>query len=259
MIAISDMGYRFAASLIYNKESHLIDMSKTELDSLAKLDGTALKTKADSDIESMSPGVEGEIIISFERQHRIWRYLPGKTIPEPIAAPAELNGLPTNAGVESLALLQNGSLFAIAEGFPKISSTLNWISDPNGWSTMTYLLNGGFHPSGAATLPNGDVLVLERRFTLRDGVAARIRQTKSTSIQPSAELSSTLLAKFRDPVTTDNFEGIARRKNHNEQTVIYIISDDNFNPMQRTLLMMFELKGRLKKISLTHTHGSGKV
>ena len=55
MIAISDMGYRFAASLIYNKESHLIDMSKTELDSLAKLDGTALKTKADSDIESMSP------------------------------------------------------------------------------------------------------------------------------------------------------------------------------------------------------------
>ena len=42
MIAISDMGYRFAASLIYNKESHLIDMSKTELDSLAKLDGAAL-------------------------------------------------------------------------------------------------------------------------------------------------------------------------------------------------------------------------
>ena len=52
MIAISDMGYRFAARLIYNKESHLIDLNKTELDSLAKPDGTALKRKAESDIEN---------------------------------------------------------------------------------------------------------------------------------------------------------------------------------------------------------------
>ena len=242
MIAISDMGYRFAARLIYNKESHLIGLNKTEFDSLAKLNGMALQTKAESDIESMCPGVDGEIIISFERQHRIWRYLPGKIIPEPIPPPVELNGLPKNAGVESLALLQNGSLFAIAEGYPNISSTLAWVSNPNGWSAMTYLLNGGFHPSGAATLPNSDVLVLERRFTLRDGVAARIRRIKATSIQASVELSSILLAEFRNPVTTDNFEGIAIRQNQNEQTIVYIISDDNFNPMQRTLLMMFELK-----------------
>ena len=242
MIAISDMGYRFAARLIYNKESHLIGPNKTELDSLAKPDGTALKRKAESDIESMCPGVDGEIIISFERQHRIWRYFPGKTIPEPIPSPVELDGLPKNAGVESLALLKNGSLFAIAEGFPKIASTLAWVSNPNGWSAMTYVLDSGFHPSGAATLPNGDVLVLERRFTLRDGVAARIRRITGISIQPGAELSSELLAEFRNPVTTDNFEGIAIRQNQKGQTMVYIISDDNFNPMQRTLLMMFELK-----------------
>ena len=114
---------------------------------------------------------------------------------------------------------------------------------------QTYLLNGGFHPFGAATLPNGDVLVIERRFTLRDGVAARIRQIKSTSIRPSAELCSKLSAEFRNPVTTDNFEGIAIRKNQNKQTLVYIISDYNFNPMQRTLL---------KKGSLTLTHKSDK-
>ena len=241
MIAISDRGYRFAASLIYNKESKLIGLNNTELDSLANLNGTALRGKSESDVESMCPGVGGEIIIGFEHRHRIWRYLPRKIIPEPIVPPVELSSLPLNAGVESLALLQNGSLLAIAEGFPNISSTLAWVSNPEGWSTMTYLLDSGFHPSGAATIINGDVLVLERRFTLRNGIAARIRRINAVNIQPGAELRSKLIAEFRDPMTTDNFEGIATRQNQKGQTIIYIISDDNFSPMQKTLLMMFKL------------------
>ena len=106
---------------------------------------------------------------------------------------------------------------------------------------MTYALKGGFRPTGAATLAKGDVLVLERRFTLRDGVAGRIRRINSTDIVPGEHLNPDLVAEFRDPVAVDNFEGIAVRQGPRGETLIYIVSDNNFNPLQRTILMMFEL------------------
>ncbi len=242
MIALTDKGRRFAAQLIYSNDGNLVGITRTQLDTLARLDGAALKAKSEADIECMSPGVEGEIIVGFERRHRLWRYLPGKIIPEPISQPDELSGLPPNSGLEGLSLLADGRLFAIAEGPENFTSTLAWVSDPNGWSMMTYTLNGGFRPSGAVTLSDGDILVLERRFTLRDGVAGRIRRINSANIEPAATLNPTLVAEFRDPVVTDNFEGIAVRSGSNQNTLVYIVSDDNFNPMQRTLLLMFELK-----------------
>jgi len=41
----------------------------------------------------------------------------------------------------------------------------------------------------------------------------------------------------------DNMEGLSVRKGADGETLVYVVSDDNFNtPLQQTLLMMFELK-----------------
>ena len=40
---------------------------------------------------------------------------------------------------------------------------------------------------------------------------------------------------------TDNFEGIAAEA-RGEATRLYILSDDNFNPVQRTLLLAFDVR-----------------
>ena len=40
---------------------------------------------------------------------------------------------------------------------------------------------------------------------------------------------------------SDNFEGIAVRRTGDSETMIYIISDDNFRDLQRNLLLMFSL------------------
>jgi hypothetical protein len=37
-------------------------------------------------------------------------------------------------------------------------------------------------------------------------------------------------------------EGIAVRRGVNGEIFLYIISDDNYSPLQRTLLLMFEVK-----------------
>ena len=241
MIALTDRGRRFASRLVYNEAGNLAGLRRPTLDTMANIGGAPLMAKFESDIEAMSPGVEGEIIVAFERRHRIWRYLPGQIEPKPLRHPRELSRLPANSGIEGLALLHDGRLLAIAEGPANLPTTLAWASGLENWSTMTYALEDGFRPTGAATLARGDVLVLERRFTLRDGVAGRIRRIHQNDIVPGADLNPDLIAELRDPLSVDNFEGIAVRQGPLGETLIYIVSDNNFNPLQRTMLMMFEL------------------
>ena len=40
----------------------------------------------------------------------------------------------------------------------------------------------------------------------------------------------------------DNMEGLAVRRGANGETLLYMMSDNNFSRFQRTLLLMFELR-----------------
>ncbi len=106
---------------------------------------------------------------------------------------------------------------------------------------LSYAKEGAFTPTGAARLPDGDVIVLERRFTLLGGLAARLLRLEAAALRPGAALGGRELARLGPPLSVDNMEGIATRRGPGGETLIYLISDDNFHPLQRTLLLMFEL------------------
>ncbi|MBL4690319.1 MAG: esterase-like activity of phytase family protein [Rhodospirillales bacterium] len=241
LVALSDAGHRFSARLVYDRAGNLAGLRDADLGSLAGLDGRPLSSKSDGDAESMTPGVEGEIIVAFERRHRLWRYRPGITVPEPLPEPAEMSNLPFNKGVEALALLADGSLLALSEGNRERDAVLGWISDSSGWSVLTYRAADGFRVTGAATHPGGDVLVLERLFTLRGQNAIRLKRIPAAAIKAGALLYGETIAELRPPLTMDNFEGIEARRGPRGEVLVYLVSDDNFNAEQRTLLMMFEL------------------
>ena len=242
LIAISDHGFRLDANILYTPEGRLAGLAEADLGSLAGEDGRSLRTNADRDAEALAVGPAGEIVVAFERNHRLLRYLPGNLVPERIPAPEELATAPANGGIEGLTFLKDGRLLAIAEELIRGGRAVGWISDAEGWSPLTYALNDGFVVSDLATLPEGDVLVLERRYTLRIGVAARVRRIEARAIVPGAELAGELLAELRPPLVVDNMEGISARRDANSgKTLIYMISDDNYNPLQKTLLLMFEL------------------
>ena len=241
LIALSDRGHRFSARLVYDRTENLAGLHDTELGSLAGLDGGSLSSKADGDAESMAPGVEGEIIIAFEQRHRLWRYWPGIILPEPLPGPSAMSNLPLNNGVEALTLLADGSLLALSEGKRDRDVVVGWISDRSGWSVLTYQVADGFRVTGAASHPSGDVLVLERLFTLRGQNAIRLKRINAAAIKPGARIEGRTVAELRPPLTTGNFEGIEARRGTRGEVLVYLISDDNFNTDQRTLLMMFEL------------------
>jgi len=106
------------------------------------------------------------------------------------------------------------------------------------WENIYLSRSDDFAPTGMTRLASGDILVLERSFSIMKGPAARIRLIDQTDIKPDALLMGREIARLSGSQTVDNMEGISAVMTlHGER--IYLISDDNFNPLQRNLIFMF--------------------
>ena len=98
-----------------------------------------------------------------------------------------------------------------------------------------------FDVSDAVLLPAGDLLILERKFSWLAGLFIRIRRIPLKSITPGAVIDgpSIFEADLTDEV--DNMEGIDVHLTPEGETMLTMVSDDNFSPIQRTLLLQFAL------------------
>jgi len=85
------------------------------------------------------------------------------------------------------------------------------------------------------------VFILERHFTTIGEITSRISYLTAKNIAPGVVFEGRALAELSSPLVADNFEGIAVRPGKRDETLIYIVSDDNFHDLQRTLLLMFSL------------------
>jgi hypothetical protein len=84
-------------------------------------------------------------------------------------------------------------------------------------------------------------LVLERRFSWARGLAIRIRAVPFTAIKPGALVDGPELFIADMGQQIDNMEGLSVHRDASGALVLTLISDDNFSPLQRTLLLQFTL------------------
>ncbi|HTY65962.1 MAG TPA: esterase-like activity of phytase family protein [Alphaproteobacteria bacterium] len=252
LLALSDHSFWFTAKLRYDR-GELAAVSDGQLGPLIDRTGARL-TGRRSDSEGMAVRPDGAIYISFEREHRIWLYPPAappfSAPPRPVPTPARLVTAPENGGIEALAWLSGGSLLALVEALYDGPENVGWVGDDAGatWQELHYRTAGrDYAPTALAELPPdvpgaGDVLVLERKFTIFSGRAARITRLARETIRPGAHLQGEEIAHLQSPLTLDNFEGISAVRAPDGTVRLYIISDDNYTFLQRTLLFMFEMK-----------------
>jgi hypothetical protein len=192
----------------------------------------------------------GGMLVSFEIDKKLYLYPPGSSGGNPLASrpralttPTELGRAPSNGAIEALTILKGGRIFALSERFAHGEhAVVGWVTQNRVWHRVTYQRSGKFFPTGAATLPNGDVLVLERRFNWLAGVASRIVRIPAAGVLPGALIRGKEIAVLDPPLTVENFEAIDVRVGPMGETLIYILSDDNFQSIQRNLLFMFRLK-----------------
>jgi hypothetical protein len=198
-----------------------------------------------ADAEALARLPDGTWLVAFERRHRIRAYRrldgPGAYV----AAPPGLDNAPPNGGLESLAVLPDGRLFAIAETFsPPDRAELRhaWLGAPGRWMPLYWQPAPGFHPTDAAILPDGRALVLERRFSLLGGFSARLVMTAPDALRMAREgavlRGETILMLDDAPLPSENWEAVAVTR-FGDQTLVALISDDNESVLQRSLLLLF--------------------
>ncbi len=241
MTALTDKGDLIKARLDYSG-GDLAGIAGASIHPLIGLDGNPLDGKKNTDAESLAVTSEGGFTVSFERHHRLWRYPSSADLPYPLEPPQGLSLASKNGGVEALVMLGDGRLVAITESFGAPSEVVGWIRGKGGaWSRFTYETGGRYNPTGATRLPDGDIVVVERRYTLIEGPSARLSRIPARAFQPGARILGQRLAYIAHPLSIDNMEGVAARKGPRGKTLLYLLSDDNFHSHQRTLLFLFEL------------------
>ena len=201
----------------------------------------------------LAPGdMDGDYYIAFEGEHRIHRYrFDGTGFSAPIGAlelpPAALR-LPGNKALESLAVLRAGPYAGAAIGFSerrahKSGDSLGWLFHDGKAEQVRLKRSNMFDITDAAALPDGGLVVLERNFAgIVQGVFMRIRRIDAADIKPGARLDGEVLYKTESGRMVDNMEAIAVHTEADGRTILTVMSDDNYNPIQRTLLMRFAME-----------------
>lgn len=244
--AVGDKGIWVTARLIYDARGRLAGAANGRIGPLLSPGGTPVAGTRFSDAESMAR-IGRSFAVAFEGDHRIWLYPasrnPFARRPRPFVVLPTMKRSPSNGGIEAMVVLKDGRLIAIAEQLRVgKKAVLGWIIENRTWRHLIYERSGRFVPTGAASLPDGGALVLERRFSWIGGVASRIVRFAATDFRPGARLRGREVAVIDPPLTIENFEGIAARANCDGTVLVYLVSDDNFNVLQRTLLLMFALR-----------------
>jgi hypothetical protein len=248
---VSDEGSWLTALLAHDDRGHLVGLTDTELGTLLDLDGHPLVEKEKADAEALARMPDGSMVVGFEHHHRLWRYgatngrLQGK--PTVVPPPPDLDKAPPNGGIESLVAREKGDLFALTEYWVVGGMVRGWTNGPDRWQALSYGFEGAFRPSDMARLPTGDFVVLERAYNPERGIVGiRLRRVGRKEVKGgAARIKSKPMAELGPPLSVDNFEGIGAVRGKKGESLIYLVSDDNFRAGdQRTLLLMFSLGER---------------
>jgi TPR repeat protein len=247
IVSTTDNGYLLTARLRLDSDGRLIGLDGANISSLLRPDGRVIR--ADErwrDAEAVERLADGRFVVGFEGWHRLWRYRmsPGQLsgAAEPLPLPWRFQDMPTNGGVEALAPLPDGRLLLFSEEFLDSSGDLiGWLWDESGSEEVRYVVDENYRPTDLAALPNGDFLVLERSAGLLGVRGSRLMRLRADTIISQERLYGEEIARLAPPLTVENFEGLAVAPAKNGDIVIYLLSDDNSNFFQRTLLMQFRL------------------
>ena len=203
-------------------------------------------SKSDRDTESLAlDPVSGDWWIGYEARNAICRMTGDFGRGLRVATPAAMADWPVMTGAESMVRLPDGRFIVIAEHMhgdgPR--ALLIFDRDPTDPKAQVaranYVPPAGFDPTDAALLPDGRILVMNRRFSI-DLFTCVLASIDLADIAPGRTLVAKPLARFVPPILSDNYEGLSVTVEQG-QPIVWVISDDNFMSWQGTYLLKFAI------------------
>ena len=247
-VSLSDKGTWFTGRIVYSGRE-MIGLADVEAAPMLGPDGRPITTRGWFDSESLA--FDGEIAyVGLERVNQVLRFdfakgatrSRGVVVPLPPAA----KKLPFNKGLEALVFVPKGmglagTLIAISErGLDASGNLIAFLVGGPTPGQFSIRRTETFDISDAVLL-SGDLLILERKFSWLAGVHIRIRRLPLKSIAPGTLVDGPAIFQADLGQEIDNMEGIDAHVSPEGDTVLTMISDDNFSMIQRTLLLQFTL------------------
>ena len=252
LLGLTDKGAWLRARIGY-RDGRPAYLADAEMAPMLAADGKPLAAHGWYDTESLTQGNDGKFYVGIERVEKIVRFdivrhgLLARG--EPIAVPPDFKTFKYNKSLECLAAPPKGAshagaLIAITERSLDAAGNHRAFVLKGGHVTrFTVKRSEEFDVSDCTILPPADLLLLERRFSLAAGLGVRIRRIALAAIKEGAVVDGPLLLEADLAYQIDNMEGIAVHRNAQGETIITLVSDDNFSPIQRNILLQFALVG----------------
>ncbi len=255
MLAVTDTGNWVTFTTI-ERDGRLVGVSDGSITPILDAAGKPPVDKEAGDAEALEwDPVTGDAIVSFEQDHRLQFYRgidpakPDTLLQAAIQVrrdPATAKW-PDNAGGESVARLGDGTLAVLSEdAIDNYGRHDLLLITGDATRRLGYASPKGTRPTDAILLAAPDtILIVNRSYSPLGGVTAvlEILDIGALAKLPDSGVAGAAqqpVARLAKPLTVDNMEGIALRR-EGDRTFVYLVSDDNFNPLQRTILLKFEL------------------
>ncbi|MFQ3455692.1 esterase-like activity of phytase family protein [Bradyrhizobium sp. UFLA01-814] len=251
-IAVSDQGSWFTGRIVY-RGREMVGLDDVEAAPLLGADGRPITvTRGWYDSESLA--LDGSFAyVGLERVNQVLRFdfakgftrARGEVVPLPAAA----RKLPNNKGLEGLVFVPKatgqllaGTLIAFSErGLDANGNLIAFLVGGKTPGQFSIRRSENFDISDAVLLPSGGLLILERKFSWFGGVGIRIRRLALSDIAPGALVDGPAIFSADLGNEIDNMEGIDAHVTEEGETVLTMVSDDNFSLIQRNLLLQFTL------------------
>ena len=248
-IAISDKGSWFTGRIAYSGRE-MTGLADVEAAPMLGADGRPITARGWFDSEALA--LDGSLVyVGLERVNQILRFDFAKggvrALGQPIPLPPAMRKLPYNKGLEALVTVPKGlplagTLIALSErGLDFDGNIIGFLIGGPQPGDFAVRRTDQFDISDAVLLRNGDLLILERKFSWLSGVGIRIRRIALKSLVRGATVDGPSIFEADLGNEVDNMEGIDAHVTAEGDTVLTMVSDDNFSMIQRTLLLQFTL------------------
>lgn len=253
LVMVSDRGNFVSGQLLYDDQVRPIGLIGVRIEPIQNSKGAELPRAYTRDAEAMAVvtrnGQPAAVRVGFENLTRVADFALVDGRPQgaarDVSIPKWLSDTRTNETLEAVCIAPPaspvaGSTLLLTEGIMTDEGEhAAYLLGKNDKGPLSYISGSGTNPTDCAFLPDGDLLVLERGVALL-AFKMRLVRIPAAEVKPGAHLRGEPLLQTTGG-DIDNMEGLAVHTAPDGSTRITIISDNNFNDWERSLLFEFSL------------------
>ncbi|TIU45755.1 MAG: hypothetical protein E5W19_29205 [Mesorhizobium sp.] len=249
-IGVADTGYWFFGSVARDADRRPVGIQNFRMQQMVDQNGQPIDEKWEVDAEGLAVK-DGIATVGFERNHRVAQFridqdnMKGSFRQLDFLVPAR--ELRQNRGFETVTHANangqhQGGLVVVSEkSLDKAGNIYAAIIEGPHKGVFAVKRNDDFDITDGAFLPDGDLLLLERSFTMAGGLKMRLRRIYGESVEKGAVADGPVLLQADMGYQIDNMEGLDVWTRDDGALMVSLISDDNHSILQRNLYLEFIL------------------